>query len=139
MAGIRGTPWASDAQPPVASTVPPLVLQEVPTPAARVFNFVDLAADPAAPPAATAVVRPNEDGTVELQGIWTSTTVPIRVVVRRFVTSLADALRASGFALLTVTVRAEDVERTAAFEEGGFRRIAGGTRSPELLRLELAL
>lgn len=140
MPGISGTPSASEADSPVAVAGPPLVVREVPTSGRRIFNFVDLAADPHAPPAATAVVRPVEDGSVELQDVWTADAIPVAVVVRRFVAGLADVLRRSGCRRLLVTVRSDDIERNAAFRAGGFGPAAvRGSGSSDVVRLELAL
>ena len=138
MPGIRGTPSASPADSPVTVAGPPLVLREVPARGTRVFNFVDLAADPHAPPAATAVVRPVEGGSVELQGVWTADAVPLAIVVRRFVAGLADVLRRSGCRRLLVTVRSDDIERLAAFRAGGFGTAAVQSAA-DVVRLELAL
>jgi hypothetical protein len=139
MPGTSGSPSAFEADSPVAAADPPLVLREVPSGGPRVFNFVDLAADPEAPPAATAVVRPVEDGSVELQGLWTAAPVPTAIVVRRFVAELADVLRTSGCRRLLVTVRSDDVEGLAAFRQGGFGPTAAQSRSAGVVRLELAL
>ncbi len=139
MPGIRGSPSTSEADPPVPATGPPLVLREVSTRGSRVFNFIDLAADPQAPPAATAVVRPVEDGSVELESVWTAAPVPAAIVVRRFVAVVADVLRASGCRRLLVTVPSDEVERLAAFRAGGFGAAAVASGSADEVRLELAL
>lgn len=102
----------------------------------RLFTFVDLAADPHAPPSASAHVVPGQDGSVELRRLSTASSMPPGVVPRLLAT-LADLLRASGCRRVLVTVPEMDVDRVRAYEASGFSKVAGATAGD--VRLELAL
>lgn len=121
--------------PGTSEAVPPLVARECCAAEGRLFTFVDLAADPHAPPSASALVVPGQDGSAELRRLTTASSTPPGVVPR-LLAILADLLRASGCRALLVTVPEVDGERCGRTRRAGlfrFRAAAGDVR----LRLAL--